>query len=89
MLHHHERVDGAGYPHGLIGTEIPFESRIIAVADALDTMLGDRPYRAALEPQDALAELDRCSGTQFDAAVVEALRKLIERGVPGVVPRRA
>jgi diguanylate cyclase (GGDEF)-like protein/putative nucleotidyltransferase with HDIG domain len=89
VLHHHERVDGAGYPHGLIGTEIPFESRIIAVADALDTMLGDRPYRAALEPQDAMAELDRCSGTQFDAAVVEALRKLIERGVPGVVPRRA
>jgi len=69
---HHERVDGAGYPRGLRGEEIPLGSRIFAVADAFDAMTSDRPYRSALPSEEALAELIRNSGSQFDPAVVNA-----------------
>jgi len=73
VLHHHERWDGAGYPNRLAGDEIPLGARIIFVADAYDAMTSDRAYRQAIPQRDALAELTRCSGTQFDPAVVKAL----------------
>jgi diguanylate cyclase (GGDEF)-like protein/putative nucleotidyltransferase with HDIG domain len=73
VLQHHERVDGSGYPAGLRGDEILVESRIVHVADAYIAMIRDRPYRKAMQRDDAFAELVRHSGTQFDAAVVEAL----------------
>jgi diguanylate cyclase (GGDEF)-like protein len=68
----HERYDGDGYPDGLSGDAIPIGSRIISVCDAFDAMTSDRPYRLAMTPEDALAELQRCSGAQFDPAVVVA-----------------
>ncbi len=73
VRHHHERLDGAGYPDGLAGTEIPLESRIIHVADAFEAMTSDRPYRSAPGHRYAIEELRRHSGTQFDADVVAAL----------------
>jgi diguanylate cyclase (GGDEF)-like protein len=69
---HHERFDGNGYPKGLRGDSIPFGARLISVADAFDAMTTDRPYRKAVPPEGALAELERCAGTQFDPAVVRA-----------------
>jgi diguanylate cyclase (GGDEF)-like protein len=68
----HERWDGKGYPDGLSGTEIPIGSRIIGVCDAFDAMVSERPYTRGRSTSDALAELQRCSGTQFDRDVVEA-----------------
>jgi HD-GYP domain-containing protein (c-di-GMP phosphodiesterase class II) len=65
-------MDGGGYPDGLIGEAIPIGARIIAVCDAFDAMTSERPYRAARSPEEALAELRRCAGTQFDAEVVDA-----------------
>jgi len=76
VLHHHEWWDGSGYPHGLTAGAIPFEARILAVADAYDAMRFDRPYRAALTHEEAIAEVERCSGTQFDPQVAEALLEL-------------
>jgi diguanylate cyclase (GGDEF)-like protein len=73
VRHSHEHVDGSGYPAGLAGEEIPLEARILAVADAFDAMTSARPYSAALPVDDALAELRRCAGRQFDAACVELL----------------
>jgi HD-GYP domain-containing protein (c-di-GMP phosphodiesterase class II) len=72
ILHHHERWDGAGYPHGLGGAEIPEEARILAVADAYDAMTSDRPYRDALTHAEAVAEVERCAGTQFDPLIADA-----------------
>ena len=69
---HHERVDGRGYPKGIAGGEIPIEARILAVADAYEAMVADRPYRAGIAPAEAREELIRCAGTQFDPTVVEA-----------------
>ncbi len=77
ILHHHERIDGTGYPDGLKGDQIPLESRIILVADAYEAITADRPYRAHRSPEVALAELERCAGTQFDADCVEALRRCV------------
>ena len=74
VLSHHERWDGQGYPHQLKGTEIPIESRIIFVADAYDAMTTERPYGRVLSPQEARAELSRCSGHDFDPQVVRAMR---------------
>jgi HD-GYP domain-containing protein (c-di-GMP phosphodiesterase class II) len=71
VLHHHERWDGNGYPHGLAGEQIPVEARILAIADAYDAMTSHRPYRAALSHDDAIGELERCAGSQFDPAVAE------------------
>jgi HD-GYP domain-containing protein (c-di-GMP phosphodiesterase class II) len=70
---HHERWDGAGYPDGLMGARIPLASRIISACDAWGAMTCDRPYRAALHPDDALGEIQAGSGSQFDPAVVRAL----------------
>ena len=72
VLAHHERLDGRGYPSGLAADEIPLESRILAVADAYEAMIADRPYRSGMPPEEARAELERCAGTQFDPTVVEA-----------------
>jgi ribonuclease P protein subunit RPR2 len=69
---HHERWDGSGYPDGLAGEDIPLPARIFAVADALDAMTSDRPYRPAGTWESAVAELERCAGAQFEPAVVEA-----------------
>jgi putative two-component system response regulator len=69
---HHERLDGSGFPDGLVGTAIPTEARIVAVVDAFDAMITDRAYRSSCAPADAVAELRRCAGTQFDPEVVDA-----------------
>jgi len=71
VLHHHERYDGKGYPHGLVGDDIPLMGRIICLADSFDAMTSSRTYRSALPLEVALAEIRRCSGTQFDPALVE------------------
>ncbi len=68
----HERWDGAGYPDGLAGEQIPFGARVIFVCDAFDAMVAERPYQPAMQPGEAVAELRRCAGTQFDPEVVEA-----------------
>jgi HD-GYP domain-containing protein (c-di-GMP phosphodiesterase class II) len=70
VLYHHERWDGTGYPTGRAGEQIPLEARVLAVADAFDAMTSDRPYRPALSREEALAEVERCSGTQFDPEIV-------------------
>jgi HD-GYP domain-containing protein (c-di-GMP phosphodiesterase class II) len=72
VLHHHERLDGGGYPGNLRNTEIPLGSRIIAVADSYDALTTDRPYRKGRTPAEAVKEIVRCVGTQFDAEVVKA-----------------
>ncbi len=72
VLHHHERWDGAGYPDGLRGDAIPLGARIIFVADAYDAMTSDRVYRPKRSPASAIAELERCAGTQFDPEIVTA-----------------
>jgi len=72
VLHHHERWDGSGYPDGLRGEQIPLGARIIFVADAYDAMTWDRVYRPKRSPHAALAELERCAGTQFDPGIVAA-----------------
>ena len=81
VLHHHERWDGAGYPDGLAGEEIPLGARIIFVADAFDAMTSDRVYRRRLSIEDALAELECCGGTQFDPAIVAALADELGAGI--------
>ncbi|HAG49856.1 MAG TPA: hypothetical protein DHU69_01375 [Deltaproteobacteria bacterium] len=78
ILHHHERWDGSGYPDGLKGEKIPIEARIVSVLDAFDAMTSDRPYRRALTVEVAIAELKRCSGTQFDPKVIDAFMAEIQ-----------
>ncbi len=72
VRHHHERVDGRGYPHGLVGNAIPLMSRIVSVADAYDAMTSDRPYRDAMPSHIARARLAQAAGSQFDASIVNA-----------------
>jgi len=79
---HHEHYDGHGYPGGLIGEAIPFEARIISVADAFDAMISKRCYRAELAPSAALEELRRCRGSQFEPAIVDSLLAIV------LTPRR-
>lgn len=86
ICYHHERPDGRGYPAGLSDVEIPIESKIIAVVDAFDAMTGGdlgtekRPYRDPVSPMEAMAELERCSGKQFDPTVVRAFREILVGG---------
>jgi HD-GYP domain-containing protein (c-di-GMP phosphodiesterase class II) len=79
ILHHHERFDGRGYPGGLKGTDIPLCARILSVADAFEAMRSDRPYRRAMPLNNAVEELKRNAGTQFDPRVVEVFLGILER----------
>jgi diguanylate cyclase (GGDEF)-like protein len=78
ILHHHEHYDGRGYPSGLKGDSIPLEGRILAIADAYDAMTSPRPYREQLSGQQALEELRRCAGSQFDPELVEIFCTIVE-----------
>ena len=80
MLHHHERFDGRGYPHGLAGEEIPLTARILCVADCFDAMTSDRPYRKGMPVADAVAELAKNKTTQFDPRLVDIFLKVVEQG---------
>jgi len=78
VRHEHERWDGGGYPDGLAGEAIPLASRIVLACDAWHALVSDRPYRGALGPRTARAELERCAGSQFDPAVVAALLESLD-----------
>jgi diguanylate cyclase (GGDEF) domain/uncharacterized domain HDIG len=82
ILHHHERFGGHGYPHGLRGRDIPLGSRIVSIADAYDAMIQDRPYKRAINHDDALAELRRHAGTQFDPELVDIFMRLFAEHSP-------
>ncbi|MFV0315295.1 MAG: HD-GYP domain-containing protein, partial [Anaerotignum sp.] len=71
ILSHHEKWDGSGYPRGIKGEEIPIASRIIAITDTYDAMTSDRSYRLAMPKTDAIEELIRCKGTQFEPGLVD------------------
>lgn len=79
ILQHHERLDGTGYPNGLKAEQISLPAKIIAVADAFDAMTTTRPYHTGCSEQEALTELRRCAGTQFDEAIVEALATYLDK----------
>ena len=81
ILYHHERFDGSGYPEGLSGERIPIGARILAVCDAYSAMVSPRPYRTEATPQEAIKELKRCSGRQFDPAVVDVFVKAYKDGL--------
>jgi diguanylate cyclase (GGDEF)-like protein len=81
VLHHHEWFDGRGYPHGLAGLEIPIGSRIVAIADAYEAMISDRPYRARVTHAAALRELRSQGGSQFDPALVDVFVDLYAKGI--------
>jgi HD-GYP domain-containing protein (c-di-GMP phosphodiesterase class II) len=76
VLHHHERFDGKGYPHGLAGQNIPLMGRIICVADCFDAMTSSRTYRKAMPLEVAMTELRRCAGTQFDPDLTDAFLRV-------------
>jgi len=78
ISYHHEHYDGKGYPRGLKGDSIPLEARILAIADAYDAMTSPRPYREQISPQQAINELKRCAGTQFDSELVDIFCKIIQ-----------
>lgn len=88
MLHHHERVDGLGYPAGLRDDEIPLAARIIAVADTYDAMTTTRPYRKGRPAEDAVREIIRCAGRQFDRNVVKAFMRAFRKGEIDGKPRQ-
>ena len=79
VLYHQEWYNGGGYPEGLVGEEIPLGARVVSVIDSYDAMTSDRPYRKAMVREQAVAELRRASGTQFDPAIVEAFIKTLEK----------
>ncbi|MBM2824390.1 MAG: diguanylate cyclase and metal-dependent phosphohydrolase [Dehalococcoidales bacterium] len=81
VFHHHERYDGSGYPSGLNGDKIPLEARILTIADAYDAITSERPYRQQQSSQEALNELKRCSGTQFDPELVDTFYQTIEQSL--------
>jgi HD-GYP domain-containing protein (c-di-GMP phosphodiesterase class II) len=88
LLHHHERIDGAGYPLGLAGDEIPLLARIIAVADTFDAITSDRPYRKAHSAEQAHDEIVRHRGTQFCEKVVDAFARAFSMDRMGIVHAR-
>ncbi|MCX7772779.1 MAG: HD domain-containing protein, partial [Clostridia bacterium] len=79
VKYHHERLDGKGYPEGLIKDQIPFLARIVSVADAFDAMMSDRHYRSKLQLNDAVNQLTGGSGTQFDAEVVRVFVGMLDQ----------
>ncbi len=88
IRHHHERFDGTGHPSGHAAEQIPLEARIISVADAFAAMTGNRPYREAVSGAEALAELSRCAGRQFDPAVVSAFTNEVRKRGTDLPPLR-
>ena len=82
VLHHHEWYDGRGYPHGLAGGDIPIGARIVSIVDAYEAMIAGRPYRTAISHDDALAELQRQAGVQFDPELVRVFSVVFASGVP-------
>jgi HD-GYP domain-containing protein (c-di-GMP phosphodiesterase class II) len=80
ILQHHERYDGKGYPNGIKGKEICIFARIMCVADAFDAMTSDRPYRKGMSMENALKEIDRCKGTQFDPEIADLLISMASSG---------
>lgn len=93
MRHDHERWDGAGYPHGLQGTAIPFGARVIAVADSFDAMTSDRPHRKGMNEQKAAGILRAGRGSQWDREIVDAFlrsvaARLVEQPRPELAPGR-
>ena len=82
VLHHHEWYDGRGYPHGLAGGEIPIGARIVSIVDAYEAMIAGRPYRTAISHEEAIAELRRQAGVQFDPELVEVFARVFAAGVP-------
>ena len=81
IRHHHERVDGTGYPDHLAGTDIPIGARITAIADGWDAMVSDRPYRAGLDEEEAIRRLRQGAGTQWDAGLVRVFVDLLDGGL--------
>src|SRR4029077_15833169 len=79
VAHHHEFFDGSGYPDGLTGSQIPLGARIIAIADAYDTITSERTYKKARTPQEAFLELERCGGAQFDPEIVRTFVSRLRR----------
>jgi HD-GYP domain-containing protein (c-di-GMP phosphodiesterase class II) len=86
ILRHHEWWDGQGYPLGIQGEEIPVECRLLAIADAYEALTSDRPYRRALSHREAVAELRRHAGTQFDPHLLEKFLKMLETLFPESEP---
>jgi len=86
VYHHHERWDGSGYPAGLRGETIPLGARIVTVADAFEAMTSHWPYQAPCTLTQALEELRRCAGTQFDPVLVEHFCASLDAGLPGLSP---
>jgi putative nucleotidyltransferase with HDIG domain len=89
VLYHHERWDGTGYPSGKAGEEIPVEARVLAIADAFDAMTSDRPYRSALTREEALAEVERCAGTQFDPKIAQVFLEVFGADTAHELPAAA
>ena len=87
IRHHHERIDGRGYPDGLAGDAIPLLARIAAISDAYDAMTSDRPYRPGMSPAQALEILLRGAGTQWDAGLVHTFIDLLDGGLTARVTR--
>ena len=93
ILSHHERWDGAGYPRGLAGEDIPLAARMLSIVDAFDAMTSERPYKRAIDAEDALQEIQRCAGTQFDPTLSEIFVRLahhvyIPTRLPSIRPSR-
>jgi HD-GYP domain-containing protein (c-di-GMP phosphodiesterase class II) len=78
VLYHHEKINGSGYPSGIKGDEIPLFARILTVADAYDAMTTKRPYRKALSKEEAIEELRRCAGKDFDSKISDVMIEIIE-----------